>query len=175
MTTQAKPKGKARKAPPHFTREFQQWARSHVRRESCVINGAKGFSATLAKHGADVAFHGARQWRLDHPSSNELLMMGILSLDWVSHTNGSTDSALAYTRSTFTCPPQPRRSRSTAVFTHSSTWRSESVSGAQAQADEGPPHSLLGHLGYGTDERRRRGDSESAALCRARQPDKHQP
>jgi very-short-patch-repair endonuclease len=79
MTTQAKPKGKARKAPPHFTRAFQQWARSHVRRESCAINGAKGFSATLAKHGPDVAFNGARQWRLDHPSSNELRMIGILS------------------------------------------------------------------------------------------------
>lgn len=79
MTTQAKPKGKARKAPPHFTSEFQRWARSHVRRESCVINGAKGFRATSAKHGPDVAFHGARQWRLDHPSSNELLMIGILS------------------------------------------------------------------------------------------------
>jgi very-short-patch-repair endonuclease len=79
MTTQAKPKGKARKAPPHFTSEFQRWARSQVRQESCVINGAKGFRAPSAKHGPDVAFHGARQWRLDHPSSNELRMIGILS------------------------------------------------------------------------------------------------
>lgn len=82
MTTDTKPKRKARKArkaPPHFTPEFQRWARGHVSSESCRINGAKGFRATSAKHGPDVAFHGARQWRLDHPSSNELRMIGILS------------------------------------------------------------------------------------------------
>jgi hypothetical protein len=79
MSTDAKPKGKSRKAPAHFTPEFQRWARKHVSSESCAKNGAKGFSATLAKHGPDVAFHGARQWRLGHPSNNELLMMGILS------------------------------------------------------------------------------------------------
>jgi hypothetical protein len=79
MTADAKPKRKAGKAPAHFTPEFQRWARSHVRRESCAINGAKGFSATLAKHGPDVAFNGARQWRLENPSGNERLMIGILS------------------------------------------------------------------------------------------------
>jgi very-short-patch-repair endonuclease len=79
MTTQAKPKGKGRKPPAHFTPEFQRWARSHVSSESCRINGAKGFKATLAKHGPDVPFKGARQWRLDHPSGNELVVIGILS------------------------------------------------------------------------------------------------
>jgi hypothetical protein len=81
MSTYAKPKGKrkSRKSPSHFTPEFQRWARSHVSSKSCAINGAKGFKATSARHGPDVAFKGARQWRLDHPSSNELLMMGILS------------------------------------------------------------------------------------------------
>jgi len=82
MSTDVKPKGKAHKgrnAPPHFTREFQRWARSHVSSESCAKNGARGFVATLAKHGPDVAFSGARKWRLSHPSSNELLMIGILS------------------------------------------------------------------------------------------------
>jgi very-short-patch-repair endonuclease len=81
MSTYAKPKGKrkSRKSPAHFTPEFQRWARSHVSSASCAKNGAKGFSATLAKHGPDPAFNGARQWRLNHPSSNELLMMGILA------------------------------------------------------------------------------------------------
>jgi very-short-patch-repair endonuclease len=79
MTTQAKPKGKARKAPAHFTPEFQGWARRHVSSTACAINGSKGFIATLKKHGPDVAFNGARRWRLDHPSSNELRMIGILS------------------------------------------------------------------------------------------------
>lgn len=76
MSPDAKPK---RKAPAHFTSEFQRWARGHVSSKSCAINGAKGFKATAQKHGPDVAFHGARQWRLDHPSSNELCMIGILS------------------------------------------------------------------------------------------------
>jgi hypothetical protein len=82
MSTDVKLKGKARKprkAPPHFTPEFQRWARSHVSSKACSINGSKGFSATVKKYGPDVAFNGARQWRLDHPSSNELLMIGILS------------------------------------------------------------------------------------------------
>jgi very-short-patch-repair endonuclease len=79
MSTQAKPKRKVRKAPAHFTPEFQRRARSHVSSESCRINGAKGFKATLQKHGPDVVFNGARQWRLNHPSSNELRMIGILS------------------------------------------------------------------------------------------------
>jgi very-short-patch-repair endonuclease len=82
MSTDVKPKGKARKArkePPHFTPEFQRWARGHVSSESCAKKGARGFSATLAKHGPDVAFRGARKWRLSHPSSNELVMIGILS------------------------------------------------------------------------------------------------
>ncbi len=76
MSTQAKSK---RKPPAHFTPEFQRWARSHVSSESCARNGAKGFKATLEKHGPSVAFNGARQWRLDHPSSNELRLIGILS------------------------------------------------------------------------------------------------
>jgi len=81
MSTDAKPKGKrkSRKSPTHFTPEFQRWARGHVSSESCAINGAKGFKATLRKHGPDVAFNGARQWRLKNPSSNERLMIGILS------------------------------------------------------------------------------------------------
>jgi len=82
MTTDVKRGRKARetrKAPPHFTPEFQRWARSHVSSKACSINGAKGFSATVKKYGPEVAFNGARQWRLDHPSSNELLMIGILS------------------------------------------------------------------------------------------------
>ena len=79
MSTDAKPKGKVRKAPHHFTPEFQRWARGHVSSESCRINGPKGFKATLQKHGPDVAFNGARQWRLKNPSSNERLMIGILS------------------------------------------------------------------------------------------------
>jgi very-short-patch-repair endonuclease len=79
MSTDAKPKGKARKPPAYFTSEFQRWARKHVSSKACSINGAKGFSATVKKYGPDVAFNGARQWRLDHPSNNELLMIGVLS------------------------------------------------------------------------------------------------
>lgn len=82
MSTDAKPKGKgikARKAPAHFTPAFQRWARSHVSSESCAKNGAKGYIATAKKHGPDFAFKAARQWRLDHPSGNEVLMIGVLS------------------------------------------------------------------------------------------------
>jgi very-short-patch-repair endonuclease len=79
MSTHTRPKGKSRKSPAHFTPEFQRRARAHVSSESCAKNGAKGFSATVKKYGPDVAFNNARQWRLDHPSSNELLMIGILS------------------------------------------------------------------------------------------------
>jgi hypothetical protein len=82
MSTDAKPKGKARKArkgPPHFTPEFQRWARSHVSSESCAKNGAKGFRATLEKYGQDPAFNGVRRYRLEKPSGNELLMIGVLS------------------------------------------------------------------------------------------------
>jgi len=78
MSTQTKPKGK-RKPPAHFTPKFQRWARSHVSSESCAQNGAKGFKATLAKHGPDPAFNGVRQYRLENPSSNEVLMIGLLS------------------------------------------------------------------------------------------------
>jgi hypothetical protein len=131
MSTDAKPKGKgksrkSRKSPIHFTPEFQRWARGHVSSESCAINGAKGFSATLAKHGPDVAFRGARQWRLDHPSSNELLIIGILSQLRVAHEREYRLGASLYTLD-FTCPQRLKGLRSTAAFTHSSTWRSESV------------------------------------------------
>jgi hypothetical protein len=82
MSTDVKPKGKARKArkaPPHFTPEFQRWARSQVSSESCAKNGAKGFKATVQKHGHEPAFQGVRRWRLNKPSSNELRMIGILA------------------------------------------------------------------------------------------------
>jgi hypothetical protein len=79
MSTHAKAKGKSRKSPAHFTPEFQRRARACVSSASCAKNGAKGFKATLEKHGPDPAFNGARQWRLTHPSSNELIMIGVLS------------------------------------------------------------------------------------------------
>lgn len=78
MSIDAKPKGK-RHRPAHFTTEFQKWARSHVSSESCKRNGAKGFKSTLEKHGPEPAFNGARQYRLEKPSSNEVLMIGVLS------------------------------------------------------------------------------------------------
>ena len=123
MSTDVKPKGKVRKAckgPPHFTPEFQRWARGHVSSESCAKNGARGFSATLAKHGPGVAFGGARKWRLSHPSSNELVMIGILSRLGIRYEReyrvGDTS-----TRLTFISPIPIWLSRSIAVFTSNST------------------------------------------------------
>src|SRR5882672_5826136 len=78
MSTDAEPKGK-RKRPAHFTPEFQRWARSHVSSEACRRNGAKGFKATVEKHGPAPAFNGARQYRIENPSNNEVLMIGVLS------------------------------------------------------------------------------------------------
>jgi very-short-patch-repair endonuclease len=54
-----------------FTREYQQRARAHVRRESNVANGRLGGKAYVRKYGKKSLVERARQYRLDHPSNLE--------------------------------------------------------------------------------------------------------
>lgn len=62
-----------------FTPASQRAARRKVSAASCAANGAKGAQATLARHGYEMLFERARQYRLKHPSQNELLLIGVLA------------------------------------------------------------------------------------------------
>src|SRR5687767_5408292 len=61
-----------------FTRAYQRAARRKVSSESCRRNGKKGAERTIELHGYKALFEGCRRSRLANPSSNELVMMGLL-------------------------------------------------------------------------------------------------
>src|SRR5881409_2992333 len=58
-----------------FTREFQKWARSHVKRESLQRAGRLGFAMLAAKYGLQYATERVARWRREHPSSLERIVM----------------------------------------------------------------------------------------------------
>jgi hypothetical protein len=70
---------KKRGAPKHFTREYQQHARSKVSSESCSRNGAKGAKVTIERYGVDTLFKRWHAWKLANPSRPERLMIDILT------------------------------------------------------------------------------------------------
>ena len=61
-----------------ITREHQQLARAHVKRESLQRAGALGFKAAVAKHGHGFAAEVAASWRRSHPSCLELIVQAWL-------------------------------------------------------------------------------------------------
>jgi very-short-patch-repair endonuclease len=61
-----------------FTPASQRAARRKVSSASCSANGKKGAEKTIALHGYKALFEGCRRSRLANPSSNELVMMGLL-------------------------------------------------------------------------------------------------
>lgn len=60
-------------------RAHQRAARRQVKRESLQRAGRRGYEATLEKHGAEFLFENWRAWKLAHPSTPELRMIGILA------------------------------------------------------------------------------------------------
>lgn len=58
-----------------FTPESQRAARAQVRPESLAANGRKGWLATAAKHGKDVAAKQAANWRRNHPTRPEQIVI----------------------------------------------------------------------------------------------------
>lgn len=63
----------------HFTREHQQRARKAVSSASCASNGKKGAAVTLQRYGKEHLFCKWQMWKLNNPSMNELVVIGILS------------------------------------------------------------------------------------------------
>ena len=83
----AKRGGQAR--AKQFTREYQQWARSHVSSVACRRNGARGAAVTRARHGDDFLFSRWRDWKLTHPSPGEQAIAHVLDqwgVDYVRDT-----------------------------------------------------------------------------------------
>jgi very-short-patch-repair endonuclease len=70
---------KKRGAPKHFTREYQQHARSRVSSESCSRNGAKGAKVTIERYGVDALFNRWQAWKLANPSRPERSMIDLLT------------------------------------------------------------------------------------------------
>jgi very-short-patch-repair endonuclease len=70
---------KKRGAPKHFTREYQQHARSRVSSESCSRNGAKGAKVTIERYGVDALFKRWQVWKLANPSRPERLMIDLVT------------------------------------------------------------------------------------------------
>ena len=70
---------KTRRAPKHFTREYQLHARSKVSSESCSRNGAKGAKVTIERYVVDALFKRWQAWKLANPSRPERLMIDLLT------------------------------------------------------------------------------------------------
>jgi hypothetical protein len=69
--------GKARAKA--FTPEYQRAIRKKVSSTSCARNGSLGAKATIAKYGYESLFQKWHRWKLNNPSQNELLIVGILA------------------------------------------------------------------------------------------------
>jgi hypothetical protein len=57
---------------------YQRHIRSKVSSESCAKNGAKGFAALVAAGKGNLAGEKAADWRYEHPSDLERLVLGAL-------------------------------------------------------------------------------------------------
>ena len=68
--------GKAR--AQQFTRESQQFARSHVSRAACQRNGALGAAVTRARYGHEFLHAKWTAWKLTHPTPGERAVMAVL-------------------------------------------------------------------------------------------------
>src|SRR5438105_5236300 len=68
-------KRNGRRRAKQFTREYQQWARSHVKRESLQRACRLGFAMLAAKYGLQYATERVARWRRAHPSSLERTVM----------------------------------------------------------------------------------------------------
>jgi very-short-patch-repair endonuclease len=62
-----------------FTPASQRAARRHLTSEQAAANGRRGAQATIALYGELFFFEKWRNWKLDHPSRLEVLMIDILS------------------------------------------------------------------------------------------------
>lgn len=62
----------------HLTPEFQRMARSHVKRESLVKAGKAGYAATCKAGKQHIASRKAADWRQEHPTSLEKIVIGWL-------------------------------------------------------------------------------------------------
>ena len=71
------PKRKNRRGA-HFTPAHQRMAQACRTHESLSEAGRRGYRVTVERHGPDLAFEASRQYRIDHPSYPELVMMGVL-------------------------------------------------------------------------------------------------
>jgi len=63
-----------------FTREFQVEARKHIKHDSLVESGKAGYAALVAKKGRLYAGRKAADYRREHPSDLERIVMGWLVL-----------------------------------------------------------------------------------------------
>lgn len=61
-----------------YSPEYQRWVRSCVSHQACVENGKKGFAALKAAGKEDLAKEFAANWRFEHPSDLEQIIIGIM-------------------------------------------------------------------------------------------------
>lgn len=67
-----------------FTSEYQKETRAQLPREACVAAGKAAYRKLIEQYGLEYAQTKAAEWRLEHPSNLEQIVMGWL--EGVEHT-----------------------------------------------------------------------------------------
>lgn len=58
---------------------YQRWVRSHASSEVCSQNGKKGYAKMVELGKGDLASEKAADWRFEHPSDLEKIVIGLLT------------------------------------------------------------------------------------------------
>jgi len=80
-----------------FTRESQQHARSFLPREICAKGGKTAYKMLVDKYGVEYAMDKAAEWRLEHPSNLERIIIDWLSgIDYEREVKFNIDGKIYY-------------------------------------------------------------------------------
>ena len=73
-----------------FTPEYQQQTRQALPKSVCVAGGKAAYKKLVGKYGPEYAQRKAAEWRIEHPSSLELIVMG-----WLGNTPHKREPEIA--------------------------------------------------------------------------------
>lgn len=79
--TRAKLVAAGKKRAQAFTPEYQRQTRSQLPKSVCVAGGKTAYKKLVEKYGPEYAQDKAAEWRMDNPSSLEVIVM-----EWIGNT-----------------------------------------------------------------------------------------